>query len=98
MNSYTTRVLQVGYDLVDVQIPLRVLPPSISRRIKWVYGNLYVMTFYIPRSRSSRVPYNSLTQRLPFRSNEFDFIHLEGIALAVPEDKVRVSLLGDEPS
>ncbi|KAJ3527812.1 hypothetical protein NM688_g8077 [Phlebia brevispora] len=59
----------VGFDLVDIQIPLRILDPSIAKRIEWVHGNF-------------------LTHRLPFSANEFDYIHLEGIGFAVPEDKV----------
>ncbi|KAF8973505.1 S-adenosyl-L-methionine-dependent methyltransferase [Flammula alnicola] len=29
----------VGFDLVDVQIPLRILHPSIASRIEWKHGN-----------------------------------------------------------
>ncbi|KAI0723782.1 hypothetical protein C8T65DRAFT_627413 [Cerioporus squamosus] len=30
----------VGFDLVDVQIPLSILDPDEARRIEWVYGNI----------------------------------------------------------
>ena len=36
----------------------------------------------------------SLECPLPFRDNEFDFIHVEGIALGVPENKVRRIVIG----
>jgi len=32
----------VGFDLVNIQIPLRVLNPSVAERIEWVHGNLCV--------------------------------------------------------
>ena len=31
---------QVGFDLVDVQIPLRILDADVASRIEWVYGNM----------------------------------------------------------
>ena len=31
---------QVGFDLVDVQIPLRILDEDVASRIEWVYGNM----------------------------------------------------------
>jgi hypothetical protein len=34
---------QVGFDLVNVQIPLKLLDPSIAERITWVHGNLCVL-------------------------------------------------------
>ncbi|RDX46898.1 hypothetical protein OH76DRAFT_1406497 [Lentinus brumalis] len=30
----------VGFDLVDVQVPLSILDPDDARRIEWVYGNI----------------------------------------------------------
>lgn len=36
------RKIQIGYDLVDVQLPLQLLEPSIANRIEWWHGNLYV--------------------------------------------------------
>lgn len=32
--------VKVGFDLVDIQVPLRVLDPSVARRIEWMQGNL----------------------------------------------------------
>ena len=32
--------------------------------------------------------YRSLRQRLPFEDEEFDYVHIEGLAFAVPENKV----------
>ncbi|CAK5264502.1 unnamed protein product [Mycena citricolor] len=61
----------VGFDLVDVQIPLQLLSSeyeSIAERITWVHGNF-------------------LTNKLPFEEDEFDLIHVHGIALGVPESK-----------
>ncbi|KAJ7631054.1 S-adenosyl-L-methionine-dependent methyltransferase [Roridomyces roridus] len=61
----------VGFDLVDVQIPLRTLPPeyaSIAERISWVHGNF-------------------LTNKLPFEDDEFDHVHIRGISQGVPENK-----------
>ncbi|KAJ7293733.1 hypothetical protein C8J57DRAFT_36288 [Mycena rebaudengoi] len=61
----------VGFDLVDVQIPLKNLPPeyeSIVDRISWVHGNF-------------------LTNKLPFEDDEFDHVHIHAIAQGVPENK-----------
>ncbi|PSS29663.1 hypothetical protein PHLCEN_2v2811 [Hermanssonia centrifuga] len=58
----------VGYDLVDVQVDLQYVEPSVAKRIEWMHGNF-------------------LTERLPFDDNEFDFVHIFGIGLSVPEDK-----------
>ena len=33
---------QVGYDLMNVQIPLWVLEDDVAARIEWVHGNLCV--------------------------------------------------------
>lgn len=32
--------LKVGFDLVNVQMPLRYVEPSVGDRITWVHGNL----------------------------------------------------------
>ncbi|KAJ7161421.1 hypothetical protein C8R43DRAFT_992828 [Mycena crocata] len=61
----------VGFDLVDIQIPLKTLPPeyaSIAERISWVHGNF-------------------LTNKLPFEDDEFDHVHIHAIAHGVPENK-----------
>ncbi|KAJ7361581.1 hypothetical protein DFH08DRAFT_844607 [Mycena albidolilacea] len=61
----------VGFDLVDIQIPLKTLPPeyaSIAERITWVHGNF-------------------LTNKLPFEDDEFDHVHVHAIAQGVPENK-----------
>ncbi|TFY59843.1 hypothetical protein EVJ58_g5519 [Rhodofomes roseus] len=58
----------VGYDLMNVQIPLWALEDDIAERIEWAHGNL-------------------LRQRLPFEDEEFDFVHIHGLAFAVPENK-----------
>ncbi|KAJ3539166.1 hypothetical protein NM688_g6406 [Phlebia brevispora] len=54
----------VGYDLVNVQMPLSALDPSISSRIQWVHGNF-------------------LRQKLPFEDDEFDHVHIQGLAFAI---------------
>ena len=38
--GFIIRLFQVGFDLVDVQIPLSILDPDIASRIEWVYGNM----------------------------------------------------------
>lgn len=38
--SHITLSRQVGFDLVDVQIPLKLLHHSIANRIEWRHGNL----------------------------------------------------------
>ena len=32
--------------MVDVQIPLKYVEPSIASRIEWVHGNLYVLILW----------------------------------------------------
>ncbi|KAJ7446496.1 hypothetical protein B0H11DRAFT_2084990 [Mycena galericulata] len=61
----------VGFDLVDIQIPLKTLPSeyaSIAERISWVHGNF-------------------LTNKLPFEDDEFDHVHIHAISQGVPENK-----------
>ncbi|KAJ7727817.1 hypothetical protein DFH07DRAFT_757514 [Mycena maculata] len=61
----------VGFDLVDIQIPLKTLPQeyaSIAERISWVHGNF-------------------LTNKLPFEDDEFDHVHINAISQGVPENK-----------
>ncbi|CAL1695096.1 unnamed protein product [Somion occarium] len=61
----------VGYDLVNVQLPLSLFKefdPDLPSRIEWVHGNL-------------------LRQKLPFDDDEFDYVHIQGLAFAVPESK-----------
>lgn len=41
--SSTNVESQVGFDLVNVQLPLNLLDPSLEERIKWIYGNLCVL-------------------------------------------------------
>jgi hypothetical protein len=36
----TFHVMKVGFDLVNVQVPLNLLESSIAERITWMYGNL----------------------------------------------------------
>ncbi|KAF7342811.1 UBIQUITIN-CONJUGAT-2 domain-containing protein [Mycena sanguinolenta] len=65
----------VGFDLMDIQIPLMTLSPeyaSIAERITWVHGNF-------------------LTDKLPFEDDEFDHVHIHAIAQGVPENKVNLS-------
>ncbi|KAJ7070864.1 hypothetical protein C8F01DRAFT_1108121 [Mycena amicta] len=61
----------VGFDLMDIQIPLRSLSSeyaSIAERVSWVHGNF-------------------LTNKLPFDDDDFDHVHVAGIAQGVPENK-----------
>ncbi|KAF7303242.1 UBIQUITIN-CONJUGAT-2 domain-containing protein [Mycena kentingensis (nom. inval.)] len=61
----------VGFDLMDIQIPLRSLSPeyaAIAERVTWVHSNF-------------------LTNKLPFDDDEFDHVHIQGIAQGVPENK-----------
>lgn len=41
-------VVQVGFDLVDLQIPLKFVPQSVASRIEWVHGNLCVPSHLQP--------------------------------------------------
>jgi hypothetical protein len=79
---------QVGFDLVNIQPPLRLLDPALESRISWVHGNLYVVIVSLSRSCSIEAFASSLTTKLPFDDDEFDHIHIRGIARAVPENKV----------
>ncbi|KAG6814125.1 hypothetical protein H0H92_002120 [Tricholoma furcatifolium] len=58
----------VGFDLVNVQIPHKLLDEAIAGRIEWRHGNF-------------------LTNKLPFDDDEFDHVHIQGIAKGVPENK-----------
>lgn len=39
--------------------------------------------------RAASNSFRSLTTKLPFDDDEFDYVHIRGIARAVPENKVR---------
>jgi hypothetical protein len=39
-NLEFTCATKVGFDLVDVQVPLPILEPEVARRVMWVHGNL----------------------------------------------------------
>lgn len=41
--------------------------------------------------RAASNSFRSLTTKLPFDDDEFDHVHIRGIARAVPENKVRQS-------
>lgn len=41
--------IQVGFDLVNIQIPPNVIDPSIAERIEWTHGNLLVSTLWAVR-------------------------------------------------
>lgn len=84
---------QVGYDLVDVQVDLQYVEPSVANRIEWMHGNLCVTPELLLVSRRRTDASASLTERLPFDDNEFDFVHIFGIGLSVPEDKVQFCIL-----
>ncbi|KAF8899036.1 hypothetical protein BD779DRAFT_1486712 [Infundibulicybe gibba] len=58
----------VGFDLMNIQIPLKYLEKSTAERIEWRHGNF-------------------LTTKLPFEDDEFDHVHMQSIAKAVPESK-----------
>jgi hypothetical protein len=73
--------------LVDVQIPLKILDPSIASRIDWKHGNLYVPSSRLFPTTSLNIQI-SLTTQLPFDDDEFDHVHVHAIARAVPENKV----------
>lgn len=48
--------MQVGFDLVDVQIKLDYLEPSMAERIQWVHGNLCVPWAYLLKVAPHDVP------------------------------------------
>ena len=60
--------------------------PSLSDRISWVHGNLYVLA--IDLEMGTEDIGDSLTTRLPFDDDEFDHVHVKDIARGVPESKV----------
>ncbi|ETW87004.1 hypothetical protein HETIRDRAFT_59014, partial [Heterobasidion irregulare TC 32-1] len=65
----------VGFDLVNVQINLACVEPSVARRITWQHGNLFVF-------------HHSLSTRLPFEDDYFEHVHIQSISKGVPEHKV----------
>jgi hypothetical protein len=88
-----TTLLQVGFDLVNVQIKLGPLnEPSLSDRITWTHGNLCV-SIRIVLGRRAEIILGSLTTKLPFDEDEFDHVHVKDIARGVPESKVRLHVL-----
>ncbi|KAI0371662.1 hypothetical protein BV20DRAFT_992578 [Pilatotrama ljubarskyi] len=78
----------VGFDLVDVQIPLSILDPDDARRIEWVHGNMCVAVFPIAiRGAAQVLTDSSLTGPLPFEDEEFDHVRFTEVALGIPENK-----------
>lgn len=74
---------------MNIQPPASYLDPAISKRITWVHGNLYVNPGSKPRLRGSvssfadwafRFCHDSLTKRLPFDEDEFDYVRVKFIA------------------
>ena len=73
---------------MNIQPPASYMDPLISKRVTWVHGNLYVIqraTARVQRSRSSptwafRFGRHSLTKRLPFEEDEFDYVRVKFIA------------------
>lgn len=39
------KAVQVGLDMVNIQVPLQVLEQEIAERIEWVYSNMYASPF-----------------------------------------------------
>ena len=75
--------------MVNIQIPLSTLDPDIADRIEWAHCNMYVLfnqPLY-PLSPAENVP--SLRNKLPFDDDEFDHVHIQGLASGIPEIKVR---------
>jgi len=75
-----------------VQIPLKLVEPSVADRIQWVHGNLYARV-YIPVPKTFHIVSLSLTTQLPFEEDEFDHVHIHSIARGVPENKAIFSFL-----
>ena len=82
--------------------------PGLADRIQWVHGNLYVLItslYHFPclhnHSKNNNTTncqyhpptHHRLRQKLPFDDDEFDYVHIHGLAFAVPEPKVRVICL-----
>ncbi len=80
-----THSRQVGFDLVNIQIPTNVLDESLQERISWVHGNLLVHVCCFVLALLNVI--YSLTTKLPFEDDEFDHVHIQSIARAVPENK-----------
>lgn len=79
--------IQVGFDMAPIQIPLKCVDPSIAGRVQWVHGNLYVPCGSFSWSLVLKFQ-SSLKYPWPFPDDEFDYIHVEGVGLAIPETKV----------
>ncbi|KAG6901217.1 hypothetical protein C0995_015205 [Termitomyces sp. Mi166 len=82
-----TELEKVGFDLVNVQIPLKILDDSIARRIEWRHGNLYAISSRLDSGSRMIIISSSLTTKLPFEDDEFDHVHIQAIAKGVPENK-----------
>ena len=85
---YGTDRSKVGFDLVNIQLPLKIVEHSIAKRIEWIHGNLCV--FALITKRNYHRCSSSLTTKLPFEDDEFDHVHIQAIAKGVPENKVRI--------
>ena len=59
------RRVQVGLDMVNIQIPLKTLDPDVADRIEWVHCNMYASSRWPVR----RIPdlTHSMTRCLPER-------------------------------
>ncbi|KAI0756792.1 hypothetical protein C8Q80DRAFT_1215626 [Daedaleopsis nitida] len=64
----------VGLDMVNIQVPLRILDADVADRIEWVHTNV-------------------LRNKLPFEDDEFDYVHILGLALGIPENKLVQEIL-----
>lgn len=86
--AHSTIGTKVGFDLVNIQIPPKLLEPSLRNRVEWRHGNLCVVRIYCGYDTQHMAPYHSLTTKLPFEDDEFDHVHIQAIAKGVPENKV----------
>ena len=82
----STDSLQVGIDLVNIQVPLKFVDDSVARRVEWVHANLLVGIYLSPSTDFTKV--SSVTTRLPFEDDEFDHARICSIGRGVPENKV----------
>ncbi|KAH7927288.1 hypothetical protein BV22DRAFT_1032037 [Leucogyrophana mollusca] len=55
----------VGFDLVDVQIPLSLLPPDISNRVMWVHGNFLTTKLPFDDDEFDHVHMHSIGRGVP---------------------------------
>lgn len=84
--------------MVNIQPPLQVLEPEMADRVEWVHTNMYVTAASaLPPGVYDNSPPNSLRNKLPFDDDEFDHVHMQCVALGIPENKVSEQCCSIDP-